>query len=66
MAELNQDKLKRHGDWLVLPRCVQDFAAGRFGVDAAGKLYLLGGATGWLPLESIAYGKDGREVIFRS
>ena len=66
MTELNQDKLKRHGDWLVLPRCVQDFAAGRFGVDAAGKLYLRGGATGWLPIESIAYGKDGREVIFRS
>jgi folate-dependent phosphoribosylglycinamide formyltransferase PurN len=66
MAELNQDKLKRHGDWLVLPRCVQDFAAGRFGVDAAGKLYLRRGPDAWLPIDCIAYSKTGREVLFRS
>jgi hypothetical protein len=66
MAEVNQDRLKRQGDWLVLPRCVQDFAAGRFGVDANGGLHLRGGPGGWLPIETIAYSQDAREILFRS
>ena len=39
VAKHNQECLKREGDWIVLPRAVNDFALNNFAVDEAGKLY---------------------------
>jgi folate-dependent phosphoribosylglycinamide formyltransferase PurN len=41
----NQELLKRHGDWIVLPPCVKAFAEGRYATDEAGALYFDGHGT---------------------
>ena len=66
IAKANQETLKVHGDWVVLPPVVLDVAAGRFATDGAGGLWFCLGAT-WHPVETVVYGEDGsREVLFRS
>ncbi len=35
----NQDRLKERGDWVVLPRTLEDLALGRFAMDQEGTLY---------------------------
>ena len=37
-AEEYQNSLKEHGDWIVLPRVVKDFAEGAFAISGDGKL----------------------------
>lgn len=65
IARANQENLKVHGDWVVLPPVVIDVATGRFGTDAAGGLYIAMGRT-WHPIETVVYSPDGsREVLFR-
>jgi folate-dependent phosphoribosylglycinamide formyltransferase PurN len=64
LAQLNQEKLKQQGDWLVLPRVVADFASGNLGTDDHGKLCFRFGSK-WQPIETVVHSRDGREVIFR-
>jgi folate-dependent phosphoribosylglycinamide formyltransferase PurN len=67
LARANQEALKEHGDWVVLPPVVEDVAEGRFGTDdAANELWFrLGNA--WHPIETVVYSADGnREIRFRT
>lgn len=64
LAAANQERLKEHGDWQVLPAVVWDFAAGLYALDAEGKLgYRLG--QRFHPVETIVFSPEGREVQFR-
>ncbi len=38
IAKFNQERLKEHGDWVVLPPCVKEFAEGHYAQDEAGNL----------------------------
>jgi folate-dependent phosphoribosylglycinamide formyltransferase PurN len=66
LAKANQEALKEHGDWVVLPPVVEDVADGRFGTDGADGLWFRVGST-WHPIETVVYTADGnREIQFRS
>ena len=65
VAKVNQEKLKEQGDWVVLPRVVWDFAAGRFGKDEQGGLMFRLTKDRWLPIETVIYSDESREPIFR-
>lgn len=62
IASANLEKLKIHGDWAVFPRAVFDFARGLFGMAGSRLCFKLGGK--WVPIETVCYGQDGREIIF--
>jgi len=64
VAKLNQDRLKREGDWVVLPKAVRAFALGDYGTDESGQLCLRTGGT-WQPIETIVFGRDREEPLFR-
>ena len=59
----NQEKLKIHGDWQVLPSVVQDFSAGKMAEDANGSL-LIKVNKKWVPVEYIVYKDSNKEVVF--
>ena len=60
VAKANQEALKIHGDWVVLPRVVMDYAAGRYALDQQGLLhYRDGDGDRWLPVETVVYQEDG-------
>ena len=64
VAGVNQTKLKEDGDWVVLPQVVFEFARGCYARDGEGKLlYRMGGR--WHPVETVVFGRDTREVVFR-
>lgn len=58
LASYNQDKLKAEGDWLVFPPVVADFAAGKFAMDADGKLYYKS-VLGIVAVKTVAYDAAG-------
>lgn len=60
----NQEKLKIHGDWVVFPQVVNDFAAGCF-AHISDKLFYKSGSK-WLPVNIIEYTKGKKEIFFRS
>ncbi len=55
IAAANQERLKEKGDWIVFPQVVNDFAAGRFALDA-GHLYFKTGHS-WAKVDIIEYKK---------
>ena len=63
VAQHNQEKLKRAGDWVVFPPVVFDFARGRFGQDKTGQLHYRI-ASRWHPVDTVVYGRDGQEIQF--
>ncbi len=65
VAKRNQETLKQNGDWTVFPQVVFDFAAGKFAQDQGQALYYrLAGK--WQPVETVVYGENSREIIFRA
>ena len=54
VALLNQDNLKRHGDWTVLPPVVMSFASGNYATDGHGGLFYQG-----QPVLTVEYSPDG-------
>ena len=64
VAKANQERLKREGDWVVLPQVVVDFARGVFGCDRTGQLHLRI-ANRWHAIETVVYDPRTKEVIFR-
>ncbi len=54
VALANQDNLKRHGDWIVLPQVVAEFARGHYTTDANGGLLYLG-----TPVKTVQFAEDG-------
>ncbi len=50
LTDEHQERLKRHGDWVILPRTLEWLARGRFGLDEAGRLCLDG-----RPVEDLEY-----------
>lgn len=64
VAEVNLERLKKAGDWTVLPRVVSDFAQSRFGRDAGGGLFFRVGEK-WVPIETVVYEGANRELVFR-
>lgn len=66
VARHNLARLKENGDWIVLPRAVADFAEGRFGLDGGGGLRYRRDEGAWLPIETVIYERDSRELLFRS
>lgn len=57
IAARNVERLKIGGDHVVLPRVVEDFAAGRFGLDGGSRLCFRE-AGAWQPCRTVEY--DGR------
>ncbi|NOY81467.1 MAG: hypothetical protein GXP31_10740 [Kiritimatiellaeota bacterium] len=65
LAREHLDRLKEHGDWVVLPEVAFDFGRGRFARDEAGGLYYRVG-NDWKPVSTVLYRGDGRkELLFR-
>jgi folate-dependent phosphoribosylglycinamide formyltransferase PurN len=58
IAGVNQDRLKEGGDWTVLPPTVEDFAAGKFGTDEAGRLHYRTD-VGWQAVTTVEYFPTG-------
>ncbi|MBR0457922.1 MAG: hypothetical protein IJJ26_01675 [Victivallales bacterium] len=54
IATRNQDNLKRHGDWTLLPPVVREFAAGSYETDGYGGLYFRG-----TPVKTVEFLPDG-------
>ena len=65
IAKLNQENLKKAGDWIVLPRTVAAFARGSYGRDETGRLHFLVSGK-WHPVETVVFGKTTREILFRT
>lgn len=65
VAKDNLQRLKEQGDWTVLPRVVADFAAGRFARDDASGGLFFRSSRDWLPIETVVYEPDSRELLFR-
>ncbi|NQZ59295.1 MAG: hypothetical protein HRT88_17720 [Lentisphaeraceae bacterium] len=59
----NQDLLIVGGDWVVFPKVIKDFAAGKFAF-AGDNLYLKSNAN-FIPLEHIEYTSNGKEITFK-
>lgn len=59
----NQEQLKIHGDWVVFPQVVNDFAAGKF-AHIGDKLFYKSGLS-WLPVSIIEYMNGKKEIFFR-
>ena len=62
VAACNVERLKVEGDHVVLPRTVEDFAAGRFGRDERGGLYFHNEGA-WIPCRTVEYGLEGRRIL---
>jgi folate-dependent phosphoribosylglycinamide formyltransferase PurN len=60
IAKLNQERLKEDGDWVVLPRVVDDFASGRFALEDGGTLLHKTDGGEWLKVKTVEYGKDSK------
>jgi hypothetical protein len=64
VAKHNQEILKEHGDWVVFPPAVEDFASGRFGYDDEdGGLRFLDDNGEWRRVLTVEYGPDGERNL---
>jgi folate-dependent phosphoribosylglycinamide formyltransferase PurN len=45
ISQYYQDKLKKEGDWMIVPKTVEYLADGRYGYDCQGKIYFDGKLT---------------------
>ncbi len=61
IAKANQEYLKVHGDWIIFPQLVRDFAAGLFALDDKGGL-LFRNAPGesWIPVKTVEFAPGNR------
>jgi hypothetical protein len=57
VAKNNQECLKQQGDWIVLPRVVNDFALNKFAVDEKNNLYYRQ-KNRWIAINTVVYGKN--------
>ncbi|MBN1422533.1 MAG: hypothetical protein JXP34_27395 [Planctomycetes bacterium] len=62
VAEHNQERLKRDGDWVVFPQVLFDCARGILALDGERVCLIDGG--GGRPVERIVYGRAGRSVRY--
>ncbi len=62
VATFNLQKLKESGDWKLFPKVVNDFASQRFCHDGNGLLYYRIPTP--IPVTTILYGADFKEIIF--
>ena len=62
IAARNVERLKIDGDHVVLPRVVDDFAAGRFGRDESGGLCFREEEQ-WSSCRTVEYGGEGRRIL---
>ena len=63
LAQWNLDRLKKHGDWIVFPNTVWDFAAGSFAVNSSGNLFYRT-EKGWHAVKTVVYGEQKRDLLF--
>lgn len=57
-ARFNVEELKKSGDHVVLPQTVENFAAGRYGCDAGGKLFFMDDSGKWQEVKTVEYSAD--------
>lgn len=62
VAKHNQECVKQQGDWIVLPRVVNDFALNKFAVDEKNKLYYRQKSE-WIAINTIVYGKNSIKTV---
>ncbi|MBR7130803.1 MAG: DUF2062 domain-containing protein [Lentisphaeria bacterium] len=55
VAGKNIDRLKEHGDHVVLPQTVKYFASGRYGINDSGVLCLQGDNGIWKPVKTVEF-----------
>lgn len=67
IAKMNLERLKVHGDWVVFPQAVEDFANARFGYDRNAGIDFLWYRQNakWLPVKTVIYGEQSKELLFR-
>ena len=63
IAEVNQERLKKAGDWTVFPPVVADFAAGRFAFGNDGAMLFLDDDGEWRPTLTVEYAADGKREL---
>ena len=64
VAKPNQDRLKREGDWVVLPQAVRAFARGDYGRDERGELLFRVG-PGWEQIETVVFGAESQPLLLK-
>ena len=62
IAKHNQECLKQEGDWIVLPRVVNDFALNKFALDEKNNLYYRQ-KKAWIAINTVVYGKNFIKTI---
>jgi hypothetical protein len=63
LADLNLERLKQGGDWMLLPGTMRDFALGKYALDQQQRLhYKLGDR--FLPVQTVQVNDTQRELIF--
>ncbi len=60
LAKKNVEKLKINGDHVVLPKCVEYFASGRYGCDEKNALCFLDDSGEWVPVVSVEFFPDAK------
>ncbi|MCF7791772.1 MAG: hypothetical protein K9L78_04925 [Victivallales bacterium] len=62
IARHNQEQLKIHGDWVVFPKTVNDFAKNRFSLAPDGSLFYRTERS-WKKIHTVIYRKNVKELI---
>ena len=65
IAKENQERLKEAGDWIVLPRVVEDFASGRCALEGGGGLVYRDDSGEWETVRTVEYGETGKKLWSR-
>jgi len=63
LASANQEKLKIHGDWIIFPPVVEDFASGNFAMDEGSNL-LYNVSGNWKQIKTVVYSNTSRTPVY--
>lgn len=64
LARQYQETLKEHGDWVVFPPVIRDFADNRFFIEPVGsRLHFRLGDGQFIPIETVEYSADGSREL---
>ena len=62
VAALNQDRLKKFGDWILFPKVIEEFVLGNYGLSETKELFFQDQGK-WIPLKTIVFGKNSKQII---
>jgi len=62
LADLNLERLKCQGDWVLFPPVVDEFARGNYALDDSGRLYYKNNGA-WRKILTVEYGQKGEKHL---